>query len=511
MDKAWFRKLFTRRIFVVVLLILQALLLAYLVGSTSQASGIVSVSLTVISTLVALYILSRPEKGPYRLTWIFVILSLPLFGGLLYLICQYQGSTRLSRLKFAKSQQSLDNLIMLPGNYIEPLVERYPEYTAQARYLSDHEGFPVSDCTEAEYLSPGERFYERVLEELKKAEKYIFIESFILQQGTMWDTVLELLAEKVERGVDVRLIYDDMGCFLKLPTDYRQYIESKGIKCIVFNPFRPFLSAIQNNRDHRKIVSIDGKVAFTGGNNFADEYINLVPRFGHWKDASVMLKGKAAWSLTVIFLELWSAHQDEDEDFESLYPWSSEPLPEGGDGFSLVYADSPLDTEHVGSNVFLQMINSAKEYLYINTPYLIIDDTLLVALSLCAKSGVDVRIVTPGIADKKIVHATTRSYYRELVEAGVKIYEYTPGFMHSKTVIADDKTGIIGTTNFDYRSLYLHFECGALLFGCSAIGEVKADFLSTLSQCTQITQEACKKSLIYQLFQQFLRLFAPLL
>lgn len=511
MDKKWFRKIFTRRIFVIVLLLMQIALLIYLISSSSKASRIASICFQAISVIAALYIMSRPEKRPYKLTWVFILLSVPFFGGLFYIFSHYQGIPKATRLKAVRDKEALKKVIMLPGNAVEGFAADFPEKIAQARYLSDYCGFPVLNGSEAEYLSPGERFHERVLEELKKAEKYIFIESFIIQQGVMWDSVLAILEEKAAAGVDVRLMYDDMGCFLKLPSGYNRFIESKGIKCVVFNPFRPFLSASQNNRDHRKIVSIDGRVAFTGGNNFADEYINAVYRFGYWKDSSVVVTGKAAWSLTVIFLELWSSYQEQDEDFALLYPWRDESCAVGGEGYLIPYADSPLDREHISAKVFLQMISGARDYLYINTPYLIIDDILIEALTQSAKGGVDVRIVTPGIADKPLVHAMTRCYYHELLESGVKIYEYSPGFMHSKTVVSDDRTGVVGTINFDYRSLYLHFECGVLLFGCGAISEVKADFLDALEQCRQIKAEACEKKFLGRLFQQVLRLFAPLL
>ena len=511
MDKRWFRNLFTRRIFVVILLLIQAALFVFIINSSSRVSGIVGAALSIISILVALYIIGQPDKMPYKLTWIFVILALPVFGGLLYLMCQFQGNTRLTRRRLARVGLDTKKLLAIGGNATDALVQQHPDCIPLVGYLSKYAGFPAFDRTQIQYLSPGERFYERVMEELQKAERYIFIESFIIQQGVMWDSVLTVLEEKARAGLDVRVMYDDMGCLLKLPSDYKRTLERKGIKCIVFNPFRPFLSAIQNNRDHRKIVSIDGKVAFTGGNNFADEYINVEERFGHWKDASIQVTGRAAWALTVIFLELWSAAAARLEDFSLLYPWHDTPCPTESQGFSLPYADSPLDKEHVGANVFLQMINSAREYVYINTPYLIIDDTLLSALMLCAKSGVDVRIVTPGIADKPLVHATTRCYYGQLIQSGVKIYEYTPGFIHSKTVVVDGKTAVIGSTNFDYRSLYLHFECGVWMVDCSAILDLKTDFLETLALCRRITPADCKHNIFVELFHEVLRLFAPLM
>ncbi|MCG4585997.1 phospholipase D-like domain-containing protein, partial [Anaerosalibacter bizertensis] len=314
-----------------------------------------------------------------------------------------------------------------------------------------------------------------------------------------------------KKGVDVRLIYDDIGCFFLLPKDYPQRLEKLGIKCVVFNPFRPFLSTKQNNRDHRKIAVIDGKVAFTGGINLADEYINAVEKYGHWKDAAIMVEGEGAWSFTLMFLQMWALCSGIEEDFTQYYPWKKEPCTIEKDGLVQPYADSPMDKENVGEHVYLHIINNAKKYIYINTPYLIIDDSMLSALTLAAKSGVDVRIVTPYCWDKRIVHITTRSYYRDLIEAGVKIYEYSKGFIHSKTFVSDDKVATVGTTNLDFRSLYLHFECGVWLYKSKAVMEVRDDFIKTLEKCYKVTEEDCKNNAIIRFIQDVFRLFAPLM
>ncbi|MFA7637208.1 MAG: cardiolipin synthase, partial [Monoglobales bacterium] len=335
-----------------------------------------------------------------------------------------------------------------------------------------------------------------------------FLEYFIIQEGKMWDSILEILKRKVAEGVKVRIIYDDMGCFFLLPKGYAAELKKFGIECIIFNPFRPFLSVIQNNRDHRKIASVDGKVAFTGGINLADEYINAYEKHGHWKDSAMMVSGDAAWGLTVLFLQMWELCTKKSEDYSQYFPGKTTGLK---NGYVIPYCDSPLDTENVGEHVYLQIINNAKDYVYINTPYLIIDDSMVSALTLAAKSGVDVRIVTPHIADKFYVHAATRSYYRELINAGVKIYEYTNGFIHSKTFVSDDYTATVGTTNLDFRSLYLQFECGVLMYNTTAVGQVKEDFLNTLEICQQITKEDCRTNMIKSLFEDILRLIAPLM
>ena len=516
MNKKWFRKLLERRILVILLLLIQLVFFIGLILSSSQTYRIVSWILTALSIGVTLYIVSKNDKGAYKLTWILLISIVPLFGGLLYLMSNFQATTRLFSAMIRSVRKKTASLFHLPGDGFSEAEERIPDDMPSVRYLHEFAGFPVYTDTTTEYLSPGERKWEVLMEELEKAEKYIFLEYFIVQEGVMWDSILEILKRKAAEGVLVRLIYDDMGCFLLLPKDYPKQLKKFGIECAVFNPFRPFLTGEQNNRDHRKIVSIDGKVAFTGGINLADEYINAIDRHGHWKDASIMLKGKAAWSFTLIFLETWELCKRTNEDFSAYFPWKDEPCPAVNDGFVQPYADSPMDGENVGEHVYLQIIGNAKKYVYINTPYLIVDDSMISALTLAAKSGVDVRIVTPHRGDKWWVHMTTRSYYRELIKAGVKIYEYTNGFIHSKTFVSDDKAATVGTTNLDFRSLYLHFECGVRLYadptaGCRAVTEVKEDFLETLKVCKLITAEDCRYNLVVRAIQDILRLFAPLM
>jgi cardiolipin synthase len=354
------------------------------------------------------------------------------------------------------------------------------------------------------------------MQEMEKAEKYIFLEFFILRQGKMLDPILELLERKAKQGLDIRIIYDGLGCFMTLPPNFNETLEQKGIKCAVFNPFKPILSSLQNNRDHRKIIIIDGKTAFTGGMNLADEYINAWERFGHWKDAAIMIRGEAAWGLTLIFFQMWNLEKKSQDDIISFYPWKSkdeliEGCPIESSGFVQPYADSPIDEENVGEHVYIQIINNAKDYVYINTPYLVIDDSLLSVLALSAKSGVDIRIITPYRWDKWIVAVVSRSYYRQLIQAGVRIYEYSAGFNHSKTFVSDDRVATVGTTNLDFRSLYLHFECGVWMYKTESIASVKEDFLKTLPSCREITLEDCSRNAAQRIFQDVLRVFAPLM
>lgn len=509
MRKEWFKVLFTRRIAIALMIILQVVFFAFVLLSGSEYSKITDAIFNLVSIFVALYIIKNKTKNAYKISWIFLILTFPVFGGMFYLLIKLQSSTRKFRTAYALIEKRTTELFKLPGVAKEQAKEEVPSLERQIDYLQDFNNFPVYDHTSAKYFPLGEDMFESLVEELKKAKKYIFLEYFIIEEGRMWNTILDILEQKVKEGVDVRVIYDDMGCFLLLPKDYADTLRRKGIKCRVFNPFRPIVEALQNNRDHRKIAVIDGKVAFTGGINLADEYINEIEKHGHWKDTAVMLKGKAAWSFTMMFLQLWSLCTGRTENYEEFFEETEEH--EENDGFVQPYCDSPVDEENVAENVYLHIIDNAKDYLYINTPYLILDENISSSLILAAKSGVDVRIVTPGIWDKRFVHMATRSYYHELIEGGVKIYEYEKGFIHSKVFVSDDVVATVGTVNLDYRSLFLHFECGVCLYNSSAIENIKEDFLKTLEICREIGKDEYKGNAITQLKGEVLRLFAPLM
>lgn len=327
----------------------------------------------------------------------------------------------------------------------------------------------------------------------------------------MWNSILEVLERKAAQGVDVRVIYDDFGCLKTLPTGYEKTLRQKGIKCYVFNPFTPMLLIRMNNRDHRKIAIIDGHTAFCGGINLADEYINAYEKHGHWKDASIMLHGDAVYSFTIMFLKAWQFCSKKSEDYEKFLPTLHSKRPFETDGFVAPYGDNPTDNEPVGENVYLNAISRAKKSVWFKTPYLIIGNELLTALKNAAKSGVDVRIMTPHIADKWYVHNVTQTYYETLISSGVKIYEYTPGFIHSKVMICDGEIATVGTINLDFRSLYHHFECGVWMYKNSAINDIIEDYEKTLEKCERITLEKTKVSLFKRLLRVFLRLFAPLM
>jgi cardiolipin synthase len=511
MPKKWTRIVFRRRVFVIFILLMQIAFFVSLIAGTGLSSRYAGWALNVLSILVCLYILNKREKSAYKLTWIFLILMFPIFGGLLYIIFYSQSNPRKLRRLIEESRRQCEAFYSLPGDILPVLVERNEECLPQVRYLQEYAGFPVYEHTQTRYFDSGESFFQQVLEELEKAERYIFLEFFILRQGLMLNPIISILERKARLGLDVRIIYDDLGCFMSLPPNYKQHLERRGIKCIIFNPFKPILSSLQNNRDHRKIIIVDGRTAFTGGMNLADEYINAYEKYGHWKDAAIMLEGEAAWSLTLIFLEMWNLEQKQQDDYGALYPWKESPCPVESDGYVQPYGDSPIDHENVGEHVYIQIINNAKRYVYINTPYLVVDDNLLSALTLAAKSGVDVRIITPHRWDKKVVQITSRSYYRQLILAGVKVYEYSSGFNHSKTFVSDDKVATVGTTNLDFRSLYLHFECGVWIYKNQAVQRVKEDFLRTIPISHEITLEDCARSPVRGFAQDVLRLFAPLM
>ena len=510
MNKKRLRGVLSHRLFIILLLLLQIAFFGYLVLSGSESSWLVSLVFSLLSMLVAIHVVSKHEKPGYKLTWVFTILTLPIFGGAFYLMMRLQPSVRRFRKQVESSQEALTRRLPRHEGALAGAEAQGPCAVRLARYLENGVGFPVYPASRVEYFPSGETFFEALLRELPKAKRYIFVEFFILQEGEMWGEVLKILEQKAREGVEVRVLYDDFGCFVKLPRDYCAEVRAKGIQCEVFSPFRPALTILQNNRDHRKIVSIDGVTAFTGGANLADEYINRVDRFGIWRDAAVMVEGESAWALTLMFLQMWGLATRRLPLYDRFVP-ERMPATVPGNGYVQPYCDSPLDTENVAERVYMQIINGARKYLYISTPYLIVDDLMLSALTLAARSGVDVRILTPENWDKRLVHMTTRSYYRELIDGGVKIYEFTGGFNHAKTFVCDDTVATVGTVNMDYRSLYLHFECGVCLYGGGSVLDVKRDFLETIARCHQITPEECEASGLRRMAREVLRIFAPLM
>ena len=503
---------FSRLFIVSILILIQAIILGISIWKLSEYFVYLYVLFAVVSIIVVIYILNKKGNPSYKLAWVIPILLFPVFGGLFYLVFGGDKTGKKFKDSIRKIYENTKGLLSQNEEIVEELKDKDKNIANQFIYTKDYSMFPVYKNTETKYLSPGENFFDRLQEELKKAKHFIFMEYFIVEEGIMWDTILDILIEKVKEGVEVRVMYDDAGTIQTLPYKYYEKLERLGIKIVVFNEIRPRLSLKMNNRDHRKITVIDGWVGFTGGINLADEYINEKERFGHWKDASIMIKGEAVKNLTLMFLQVWNFDKNEQEDYKKYLECNYEGESIKTDGYVQPYADSPLDEETVGENVYLNIIQKAKEYVYINTPYLIIDNELVTALTLAAKSGLDIRIVTPHVPDKWYVHLLTRAYYQQLIEAGVKIYEYKPGFIHSKTFVADDEMGVVGSINLDYRSLYLHFECGILMYKSKAVLEIKEDFLKTLEVCLPVTLEECHNVRWYiRLMRSILRCFAPLM
>ena len=498
-----------RVVLTALLIVLQALLLFGIIWKLNNYFVYFYAASVLLSLLLTLRIINNKSNPAFKIAWLIPILLFPVLGGLVYLVFGSDRTGKYIRNKMGRIEKEMQDGIS-KANERSGIEKMPPDVVNQSHYISNSAHCPPYKNTTVEYLPMGEVKFERMVQELKKAKRYIFIEYFIIQKGTMWYTILDVLEEKAKEGVDVRVIYDDMGCILTLPTGYEKTLREKGIQCQIFNPFIPILSSHFNTRDHRKICVIDGNVGFTGGINLADEYINGYEKHGHWKDTAILLKGEAVFSLTTMFLSMWDyLIKKEGEDYAAYYPDSWD---ENAQGIVQPFADNPLDDEAVGETVYLNLINKAKRYVYITTPYLILSNEMVTAMNTAAKSGVDVRIITPHVPDKWYVHAVSRSYYEMLVEAGVKIYEYTPGFVHAKTFVVDDEYAVVGTINLDYRSLYLHFECAAWMYKASCVTDVRDDFLKTQQMSQEITLEECRNiSIPRRLGRSVLRVLAPLM
>ncbi len=512
--------IFSKMVLGIILIIIQAGWLLYLLYWATSVSRGLDVAIHVLALVLALVIVDKDDTRPYfKLSWVFFILVLPVAGSFCYLMFGRSGLTKKRSGWLREINQKIDPNRREDPALKEALKEENQDAWRQSEYITTHAGYPLCPEVDSTYYPSGEEVFPQFLEDLKAAKEYIFMEYFIIQAGLMWDEVLAILVQKVHEGVKVRMMYDDVGSINTLPYHFYKQLEEKGIECAVFHPFHPVLSVIINNRDHRKICVVDGQVAYTGGFNLADEYINEITRFGYWKDEGIRVTGPAAWSFTLMFLELWNYSTGSREDGMEYCPPecrrmvenAQEPLPAPGRGYVQPFSDSPLDKEKVSESVYLSIINRAHDYVYIFTPYLIPSQEITTALINAAKSGVDVRIVTPGIPDKQIAYLLTQSNYVPLMRGGVKIYQFTPGFIHSKCILADDTTGVVGTINFDYRSLYLHFECGVYLYQAAAIAKLKEDMLNTFAVSREVSlTERKSRNVLLQLFLSVMRLLAPL-
>lgn len=516
----WLKRVFNRLNIILLLALAQAVILIYAIQSLSSGDSFLYLAFGGISVVVAFVVLSRPIHPSYKLAFIVPILLFPIFGGLLYMIFGWQGGSRRFRRRVGRSNETAvaclrnETAVACSRNEIDVACSLTASVSSepQSEYLNRSSGYPAYERTHTTYISSGEAMYRSLLQALKRAEHFIFMEYFIIEDGEMWRRILQVLESKAQLGLDVRLLFDDFGCISKLPYRYEETLRKRGIQCQVFNPIRPMLDVRANYRDHRKITVIDGHTGFTGGINLADEYINAVEKHGHWKDAGVRLHGDAVWSLTVMFLQNWHFGTGSWEDVEPFRPWAHHAGAFSSNGLVQPFGDSPGDSENVGEGAYMNLISRARRYVWITTPYLVIDNALQAALQLASRSGIDVRIITPGRADKWYVHPVTRSYYQPLVEAGVRIYEYTPGFIHSKVVIADDEVAIVGTINLDFRSLYLHFECATWMFQTDCLHDIREDFEHTMTLCRPVDLEAVRSIPAHvRLFRIFLRVFAPLL
>ncbi len=496
----------TRLMLTALFLLLQIGVVVAITYFFAEKSIFVYALLELFSIIIVIYIVNRKTNPSYKITWIMYILLLPAVGGLIYLV--WGGGRVFPYVKRKMNHFAADSkdYLIQDATVKSRLLYDDLHHSRQAIYLSQASGFPFYQNTETTFLAPGEKAFPFLLEELEKAEQYIFLEFFILAEDSMWEDILQVLRRKKLKGVEIRILFDDFGSITRQYRGFVKRLSSEGFQVSVFNRIRPSVNIFMNNRNHRKIVVIDGKVAFTGGMNLADEYINRQKRFGYWMDCAMMFKGEAVSSFAVMFLTMWGFCVGEKQPFSRYIAHCKKQT----DGFVLPYCDGPTNDKNPAEGIYLQMLNTAQKYVYIATPYLIVDNTMMRALTLAASSGIDVRIITPHLPDKTYVHPVTQKSYDELLNAGVRVFEYTPGFIHSKFFVSDDRVATVGTVNMDYRSFFFHFECGAWLCGTHSISHMKQHFLTL----QQESQEILLKDWQHRPFQTkvkqtLLNLFAP--
>lgn len=502
-----------RLIFTAVSILLEIVFLLFLFTKVSEYATIIDWATRIVAIFLVLGLYSMDKTSSMKMPWIILMLAFPILGVSLYLLVGLNGSTKKMRARYEEIDKKL--LPYLPDNrqILEWMKKENPQAGAIASYLTNYSCYPVYQNTDVTYYDEAIKGLDAQLEDLSKAEKFIFMEYHAIEDEEAWQRIQTVLEDRVKAGVEVRIFYDDMGSIWFVNMDFATKLKSLGIKCRVFNPILPGLNMFLNNRDHRKITVIDEKVAYTGGYNLANEYFNITHPYGIWKDTGIRMEGDAVKSMTVAFLEMWNAAGNVKskelvpEKYVIHYAYKAQQR-----GYVQPYADSPLDGEQVGEEVYISMANKAEKYCWFITPYLIITDEMTHALTLAAKRGVDVRIITPGIPDKKMVYSVTRSFYHNLVKHGVRIYEWTPGFCHAKMSVADDRMATCGTINLDYRSLYHHFENGCFLADCDAVLEIRDDLIRTMGESREVTEQYKEgRSAGLRLGQLILRLFAELL
>lgn len=499
---------FSRLLLIVLLVLLQVFLILGFFRWLGLWLPHFAVIKTVITVAGVLYLFNNRMDNSVKLTWMVLIALFPVPGVLLLGYTQTDAGHRRVAKRIAALGEETKDAIPQDGAVLEALSDGSGTDDLR-RYINRSGCFPIFGGTEARYFPQAEDVFPVMLEELEKAQKFIFLEYFIIEEGYMWGRVLDVLARKAAAGLDVRVMFDGMCETFHLPHDYASRLERLHIRAKSYQPLHPLFSTRYNYRDHRKILVVDGAAAFTGGVNLSDEYINRTVRFGHWKDNAVFLRGEAARSFTLMFLQMWNINEPVADFSPAAQP--APPVPDAL-GFVMPYADCPLSGSKVGEGVYIDMLYRADRYVHIMTPYLVLDGNTEAALKYAAERGIDVKIILPGVPDKKTAWAIAKSHYRALTEAGVRLYEYTPGFVHAKSFVSDDNKAVVGTINLDYRSLYHHFECAAYLYKTPCIADVEADFQATLEKCRPVTEESiAAEKFIYKIGGRIMKLVAPLM
>lgn len=504
--------LFNRVTIVLLLLSLQIFLFVFALQEASEYYIVLNIIFMIISVIYGLKLLKKDVSATVKLPIIIILIAFPFIGVFLYYF-SFENKLRKKWIKNSKNQTfTLESLYIEDSDIRQQLLSEDKMIYKQSQYIANNTFLPVYNNTETKYFESGETFFDSLIEDLRNAKDFIFLEFFIIGKGQLWNNILEILKQKVRQGVEIRVIFDDVGSFKTLPYGYNKFLEKLGIKCVVFNPIIPMLSLIHNNRDHKKIVIIDGKIAYTGGANIADEYINKKVRFGHWKDTGIRIIGDGAKSFTLMFLETWHYFRDSSEDcsiYLNVIPIIKNRFYKG---YVQPYLGDPMVENSIARDVYLNIINNANNYIYLTTPYLAIDSEFLTALTNASKRGVDIKIITPHIPDKTYIFRVTQSYYQTLINHGIKVYEYIPGFVHSKMIVSDDILATVGTVNFDYRSFYHNYECGVWLYNTDSIKNIKEDFNKTIKNSIEVNNEFIKKNITWfkRLTGEIFKLFAPL-
>ena len=504
------RAVFSRMGLFLLLMLLQVAFLASVYQRFREFRPHIFGGTVLFTVIMVIYLLNCHRDPTAKITWLVVVMLTPVFGALLYLYTRTDIGHRALKARFSQLIAMTRESIPQSEAVYQRLAEENPGAASLVRYIQRSDCHPVYDGTEVVYFPLGEDKFAEMLRQLERAERFIFLEYFIVAEGEMWGEVLEILARKAKEGVEVRLMYDGTCEFTLLPHKYLKLLRGLGIQCKVFSPVSPFISTHYNYRDHRKILVIDGHTAFTGGVNLADEYINRIQRFGHWKDTAVMVQGEAVKSYTLMFLQMWNIDEKEME-FDKYLACPAMPRKQAK-GYVVPYGDWPLDNDRLGERVYMDILNRAVKYVHIMTPYLILDGEMETALKFAAERGVEVALILPGIPDKRIPYALAKTHYASLLESGVKIYEYAPGFVHAKVFVSDTREAVVGTINLDYRSLYHHFECATYMYGTDCIPDIEADFQAMLPKCRQVTPETVlKEKWTVKLAGVLLKVAAPLL